>query len=88
MNQIKCNHTAYFVSSFDTQMEFLVYFSYVSFQHFQHQSKSYTIVEEPHAVIQLDYHFKTLLVSTLFRSILVSGDASSKSRIGSKDRKV
>ena len=55
---------------------------------FKQQSKSYIVAEEPHEIVQLDYSFKRLLVSTMFRSFLCTPGVSEKTRLGKKDRKV
>ncbi len=68
---------------------FLGLFLHAHYIVLQHQSKSYVIAEEPHEVIQLDYSHKTLLISTMFRSILCTpGNTSAKQRLGKKDRKM
>lgn len=55
---------------------------------FQFTSRSYFVHKEAHAIVQLDYSSRLLLVSSRFRSIVLDLNSDSHIQLGTKDRKM
>ncbi|KAG8196371.1 hypothetical protein JTE90_009588 [Oedothorax gibbosus] len=55
--------------------------------HFEHQSRSRVLINEPSKIVQLSCSQMHLVISTLFRSVLYSCESGTTTKIGQKERK-